>query len=182
MFDEKTGRQIFRLNEDFIRDHIDELVQLEDCVPLIVFKRYGAAERRDNFLKSKNMFDIIHNMDQLVYEKCNYYEDTVKAVNSVLIEWLNLYPEFEGIIADESVINYQNMKNNNDFIEFIDLLYDVELPSEKEDVEFSRFEYNHDEFIIKDDSNSKYPNFNKMDEILDLYPNCLLGDYLAYIF
>ena len=73
------------------------------------------------------------------------------------------------------------MKTSNSFISFLDLLYDVELPSEKEEIDFSKFDYDHDRINIKDDSRIKYPNFKQMSHFLDDYPNTLLADYLAYL-
>ena len=171
---------MIKVNTIFIREHIDELIQLEDYVP-ISFVEFDKQHERDDFLRSKNLLTTLYEMNELIRQKSNHYEDPVKAYNSVLIEWLDCHPEFEGIISKESVVDYQNMKNNNDFISFIDLLYDVGLPSEKEEIDFSRFDYNHDKISIKDDSGIKYPNFKEMGEILDKYQDTLLGDYLAYL-
>ena len=171
---------ILKLDSHFIIEHIDELIKLEDYVPF-TFVEFDKQNERDDFLKSKNLLQDIQEMDQLVRQKCEHYEDTEKAVNSVLIEWLNEHPEFESIIAKESVVDYQNMKMDNEYIEFIDLLYDVELPSENEEVDFSKFDYDHEKVSIKDDSSIKYPNFKEMAQFLDEYPNTLLADYLAYL-
>lgn len=171
---------MLQLSGFFIAEHVDELVKLEDYVP-ISFTEYAKGHERVEFLRSKNLLSTMHEMDELVRQKCNHYEDSVKAYDSVLIEWLSCHPEFEGIIAAESIVDYANMKNSNSFISFLDLLYDVELPSEKEEIDFSKFDYDHDRINIKDDSRIKYPNFKQMSHFLDDYPNTLLADYLAYL-
>ena len=101
----------------FIREHIDELVELEDYVP-VSFVPYDRQHERDKFLNSKKLLRTMREMDKLVSLKCNHHEDSVKAYDSVLIEWLDVHPEFEGIIAKESFDDYQDMKNNNEFISF----------------------------------------------------------------
>ena len=164
------------LNGLFISEHIDELVELEDYVP-VSFVQYDKQHERDDFLKSKNLLKTIQNMNDLVRQKCNHYEDSVKAFNSLLIEWLDVHPEFEGIIAKESFDDYRNMKNNNEFISFVDLLY-VKLPSEG--ISEKRRRYSED-MIIKDDFSMKLPNFNGMQEAYDKYPHTLLASYLAYL-
>ena len=73
------------------------------------------------------------------------------------------------------------MKNNDEFIEFIDLLYDVEVPSEKVKEVINKFEGIDGSISVKDDSGIKYPDFNMKKKFLDKYPNTLLGDYLAYL-
>lgn len=171
---------ILKLDSHFIIEHMDELIKLEDYVPF-PFIEFDKQNERDDFLKSKNLLNDIQEMAQIIRQKCEHYEDTEKAVNSVLIEWLDCHPEFEGIIASESVDDYQNMKNNNDYVDFNDLLDFVEIPSENLSEEINKFE-GIDEFIsVKDDSNIKYPNFNEMKKCFDKYPNTLLACYLAYL-
>ncbi len=160
----------------FIREHIDELVELEDYVP-VSFVPYDRQHERDEFLRSKNLLNTIQNMNELVRQKCNFCDDEIKAYNSLLIEWLDVHPEFEGIIAKESFDDYQDMKNNNEFISFVDLLY-VRLPSEG--FAKKRREYSGDR-SIKDDSSIELPNFDGMQEAYDKYPNTLLACYLAYL-
>ena len=106
------------------------MVEVVDYVPFS-FADFGVQDKRDEFLKSKNLLTTMQEMDALIKEKCEYYDDSVKAYNSVIIEWLDRHPEFESVIDKDSSIEYQNMENNDEFIKFIDLLYDVELPSEK---------------------------------------------------
>ncbi len=159
------------LNHQFIEDHIEELIKLEDYVPFS-FADYGVQDKRDEFLKSKNLLTTIQEMDALIKKKCEYYDDSIKAYNGVLIEWINYHDEFKGIID----INF-NIKNNDEFIKFIDLLYDVELPSEKK----VRVRPQNKGLLIRDDSSIQLPNFKKMDEIFEKYPNKLLADYLAYL-
>jgi hypothetical protein len=170
-------QQIFILNNVFISKHISELIELEDYVP-ISFEEYDAQQERDDFLKSKNLLSTIQEMDQLIRQKCQAYENPVKAWDSVLIEWVDCHPEFEGIISEVSFEDYQRMKNNNDFIDFIDLL-EVEILSEEKD-EPNILEYSED-FIIKDDSSIKLPDFNVMRKIYDKYPSTLLANYLSYL-
>lgn len=171
--------ELLEINPRFIEEHIEELIKIEDYVP-ISFKSYNAQGKRDDFLKSKKLLQTIMEMHELVRQKCNHAEDSIKAYNSVLIEWLNCHPEFEGILTKESFIEYQNIKNNNEFLDFIDILYDIELPSEKVNDVINKFEGIDESISIKDDSNIKYPNFNMKKKFLDEYPNTLLGDYLAY--
>ena len=171
---------LLEINSRFIEDHIEELIEIDDYVP-ISFKSYNAQEKRDDFLRSKQLLQTIYEMDELVRQKCNHSEDSVKAYNSVLIEWLGCHPEFEGIIYKDSFIDYNNMKSDNEFIEFIDLLYDIEVSSEKVKEVINKFEGIDDSILVKDDSNIKYPNFNKMGSYYDMFPNTLLADYLAYL-
>lgn len=158
----------FSLNNFFIIDHLDDLIQLVDYVPFS-FVEFGAQDKRDDFLRSKNLLGTMQEMDQLITAKCEYYEDTAKAWNSVIIEWLIEHPEFEGIMAEESFEDFRNMKENETFIDFVDLLHDVKLPSEK------------DRIIVEDTSSIRYPNFKKMGELMNKYPATLLGVYLAYL-
>ena len=169
-------KQLFILNDLFISEHIDELVQLVDYVP-ISFEGYGAQQERDDFLRFKNLLTTIQEMDQLIHQKCQAYEDPIKARNSVLIEWLDCHPEFEGIIAEESFEDYQKMKINND-LEVIDLLYNVEIPSEKNDEIKPSLD---DNLYVKDDSSIQLPDFKKKREIFDKYPATLLACYLSYL-
>ena len=87
--------------------------------------------KKDEFLKSKKILTAIQEMDKLINQKCEYYDDSIKAYNSVYIEWLDRHPEFESIINKDSSLEYQNMKYHKWFIEFNDLLYSVKLPSKK---------------------------------------------------
>ena len=89
---------ILEINYQFILDHIQELINLEDWVP-VSFVNYDMHHERDEFLNSKNLLTSMQEMNELVHQKCNYAEDSVKAYNSVLIEWLNCHPEFEGILS-----------------------------------------------------------------------------------
>lgn len=158
----------FRLNNFFIIDHLDDLIELEDYVPFS-FVEYGAQDKRDDFLRSKNLLSTMQEMNQLITAKCEYYEDTAKAWNSLIIEWLDCHPEFEGIISERSFDNYQNMKNSGELLDYVDLLFDVELPSEK------------DRFAVEDTSSIRLPDFKKKDRIHERYPNTLLASYLSYL-
>ena len=158
----------FELDDSFITEHLEELIHLVDYVPFS-FAKYNSEKERDEFLKSENLLSKMQDMDHLINAKCNYYEDSIEARNSVIIEWLDCHPEFEGVISNESSQQYQNMKNHNEFLDFIDFLYDVQLPSEK------------DKFVLEDTSSIKYPDFNKMKECFDKYPNTLLSCYLSYL-
>lgn len=172
---------MIKLNTQFIIEHMDELIHLEDYLPFSLVQ-YDKHHEREDFLKSKQLLTTMQEMDNLIRQKCEHAEDSDKAYDSVLIEWLDCHPEFEGIIAKESITDYLNMKNSDEFNgAFIDLLYDVELPSEKDDVDWSRFDYNHDKISIKDDSGIKYPNFKKKQEIFHEYGATLLACYLSYL-
>lgn len=172
---------MLRLNNFFIREHIDELVELEDYVP-VSFVPYDKQHDRDKFLKSKKLLRTMREMDELVRLKCNHHEDSVKAYDSVLIEWLDLHPEFEDIISDESFEDYKNMKSNNDFIEFIDLL-DVGLSPgfNIEKIRLGERNISIEDMSIKEDSGLRLPDFDKIDKIYEDYPNTLLADYLSYL-
>lgn len=172
--------KLLEINPRFIEDHIEELIKIEDYAP-VSFKSYGAQDKRVEFLNSKTLLPTIMEMHELVRQKCNHAEDSVKAYNSVLIEWLNCHPEFEGILTKESFIEYQNMKNNKDYIDFNDLLDFVELPSENMNEITNKFDGIDESLSIKDDSNIKYPNFNEMKKCFDKYPNTLLACYLSYL-
>ena len=172
--------KLLEINPRFIEDHIEELIKIEDYAP-VSFKSYGAQDKRVEFLNSKTLLPTIMEMHELVRQKCNHAEDSVKAYNTVLIEWLNCHPEFEGILTKESFIEYQNMKNNKDYIDFNDLLDFVELPSENMNEITNKFDGIDESLSIKDDSNIKYPNFNEMKKCFDKYPNTLLACYLSYL-
>lgn len=166
--------KLLEINPRFIEDHIEELIKIEDYVP-ISFKSYGAQDKRADFLNSKKLLQTIMEMHELVRQKCNHAEDSVKAYNSVLIEWLGCHPQFEYILDKDSFVQYQNIKNNDDFTGcFINLLHDVKLPSEKK----SWVPSNEG---IRDDSSIQLPNFKKKDEIFDEYGATLLACYLSYL-
>lgn len=172
---------MIKLNTHFIIEHMNELIQLEDYIPFSIVQ-YDKHHEREDFLKSKQLLTTIQEMGALIRQKCEHSEDPEKAYDSILIEWLDCHPEFEGIIDYESVVDYQIMKNSDEFTgAFIDLLYDVELPSEKEEIDFSRFDYNHDKITIKDDYSIKYPKFEKKNKIFDEYGATLLACYLSYL-
>lgn len=168
---------ILEMNSQFIHNHMDELIKIEDYVP-ISFKSYNAQEKRADFLKSKKLLQTIYEMDEIVCQKCNHAEDSVKAYNSVLIEWLDCHPEFEGIIARKSLDDYQQLKDHYEDFTFIDLLYDVELPFEEKSGPTYKY---HTDVIYKDDSNRMFPDFNRKKEIYDEYGVSLLAAYLAYL-
>ncbi len=69
------------------------------------------------------------------------------------------------------------MKNQDEFINFIDLLCNVQLPSEKK----VRVRRKNKGILIRDDSSIQLPNFKKIDAIYEKYSNKLLADYLAYL-
>lgn len=172
--------KLLEINPRFIEDYIDELITLEDYAP-ISFIKYDKHNERAEFLRSKNLLNTMHEMDELVRQKCEHAEDSVKAYDSVLIEWLDCHPEFEGILTKESFIEYQNMKNNNESLDFIDILYDIELPSEKVNEVINKIKGIDESISIKDDSNIKYTNFNEKKKCFDKYPNTLLACYLSYL-
>lgn len=169
------SEQIFKLDNSFIMENIGNLIELVDYVPFS-FVDYNAQEERDEFLKSKNLLDTMQEMDHLITAKCEYYEDRVKAFNSVLIGWVICHPNFEGIIARDSYIDYKNMRNSNDFLNFIDLLYDIVLPSEKK-----VWEPPTGDILLRDDSSIQLPNFKEKDIIFDKYGASLLSCYLSYL-
>lgn len=177
MIETLISEGILKLNTIFIGMHIDELVQVEDYVP-ISFSEYDMQSERDDFLKSKNLLSIIQDMKQLINQKCQAYEDSVKALNSVIIEWIDCHPEFEGIISEDSFDVYQSMKNNEEYIDFNDLLDFMELSSEKK--QWAPPKPN-DDYSIKDDSNIQLPNFKEVDDIFDEYSATLLACYLSYL-
>ncbi len=164
----EIDEKYFKLDNSFIIENIDDLIQLVDYVPFS-FGEYDAQDKRDEFLRSKNLLSTMQEMNQLITAKCEYYEDPVKAYNSILIEWLDCHPEFEGIISNESLTDYQNMKNSDGLLDYVDLLYYVELPSEK------------DRFSVEDTSSIRLPNFKKKKECYDKYPGTMLSCYLSYL-
>ena len=89
--------KLFELNHQFIEDHIEELIKIEDYVPFS-FADYGVQDKRDEFLKSKKLLTTIQEMDSLINQKCEYYKEPVKAYNGVLIRWIDYHEEFKGII------------------------------------------------------------------------------------
>ena len=127
--------KIFNLNKNFILNNINQLIQLVDYVPLD-FKIYGFEKERDDFLESKGLLKTIREMDELLNEKCKHYKNPILAHNRIMIEWLNFHPEFEQIISDESYEMYQNIKNNENILSFLDLLY-IKVPyrQKKENIE-----------------------------------------------
>lgn len=170
--------KVFQFDVDFIQNNIDGLITLEDYVPLD-FKDYGKQAERDAFLKPKHLLILLQKMHKLILEKCKYSDDQVYAWNSVLVEWLDYHPEFEGIIAADSIVDYQNMKNSAQSMTFVDLLY-VEIPSEN--IEYDDInDYDFDNYSVKDDSHIRLPDFNKKQEYYDKYPSTLIAPYLAYL-
>ena len=127
--------KVIQFDSNFIINHMDELIHLEDYVPEVSFIVYEKQNERDDFLKSKNLLTTIQEMDYVLNEKCKHYKNPIRAHDTIIIEWLDCHPEFEGIIAKESWEYYQQMKNNNTFIEFVDLLSSVKLPFEKKSVD-----------------------------------------------
>ena len=167
-----SSEQIFKLDNSFIMENMDDLIELVDYVPFS-FADYNAQEERDEFLKSKNLLATIQEMDQLITAKIGYYEDPVKAYNSLIIEWINYHQEFEGIISEESFDNYMIMINKEDFI---DLLLDVKLPSEKKVWEPPK-----NRSSLRNDSSIQLPDFKKVDTIYEKYGASLLSCYLSYV-
>ncbi len=170
--------KVLQFDSQFINEHIDDLIHLEDYVPEVSFIVYDKQIERDDFLKSKNLLETIQEMDQVLDEKCKHSKNPIHARDSIIIEWLDIHPEFEGIITSESWADYQRMKNNNEFIEFIDLLSKVKLPSEVKPM--PKYTYR-DDVIHKDDSNRMFPDFKKMNETYDNYGASLLAAYLSYL-
>ena len=153
--------KVLQFDSQFIVDHMDELIHLEDYVPEVSFIVYDKQNERDDFLKSKNLLETMHEMDQVLDEMCKHSKNPIRARYSIIIEWLDCHQELEGIISMESWETYQQLKNNNDFIEFIDLLSQVKLPSEVKPL--PNYTYRED-VIPKDDSNRMFPDFKKMNE------------------
>ena len=178
---------LFKFDENFIKNNLENWILLEDYLPFDINKYesldfpeegWTAQDDRESYLGEE--FKIHKKMEDLIKEKCIYYEDRVKAFNSVIIEWLDCHPEFEGIIAKESFNKYQQIKNNKDYIEFIDLLDFVKVPSEKDNNPKNK-NVNSDKWIHKDDSSIRLPDFKKIDEIHDEYGATLLACYLSYL-
>lgn len=159
----------------FIAEHIDELVTIEDYVP-VSFVQYDKHHERCDFLRSKNLLTTMRQMDELVRQKCNHADDSVEAYNSVLIEWLVCHPEFEGILTSESRVKFYDLKNTSNRFKFIDLLYDVQLPSEKKE-----WKSPGENISIRDDSTIQLPDFKEKDKIHDKYGLTLLSCYLSYL-
>lgn len=160
--------KLLKFDSQFIISNMDALIHLVDYVPLS-FVQYDMQGERDEFLKSQDLLSTIRNMEQLIDAKCDHYENPTFARNCVVVEWLDCHPEFEGIISEESSVDYNNLKQNENFMDFIDFLHDIKLPSEK------------DRILIEDTSSIKYPNFEEMRRSMCKYPSTLLGDYLAYL-
>ena len=136
---------------------------------------------RDEFLESYEgdyLLKTMCEMDMVVYQKCFNSPNPIKAVNSVITEWLVRHPEFEEIIAKESRREYLQMKNNEDFIGFVALLHDVELVWEN--TPKPKFGH-HEKIIYKDDSHRMFPDFEKIDDIYEKYGSSLLAAYLSYL-
>lgn len=168
--------KIFDLDKQFILGNIDQLIELEDYVPFD-FREYGFQSERDKFLESKRLLKTMREMDKLVQQKCNHAENSVKAHNSVLIEWLDFHPEFEDMISVESQRDYQYLKQNKRYIGFIEFLYSVKLPSEN----IPKKRKSPSRLGFRDDSAIQLPDFDKIQEIYLTYPNTLLADYLSYL-
>ena len=169
--------KVIQFNPQFIESHMNELIHLEDYVPEVSFIVYDKQHERDKFLKSKNLLKTIREMDQVLDEKCKHSQNPIMARDTIIIEWLDWHPEFEGIIAKESWEKYQQLKNNDEFT-FTDLLFDMKLPSEVKPL--PKYTYR-DDVIHKDDSNRMFPDFKKMNEVYDKYGASLLAAYLAYL-
>lgn len=164
--------KLLQFDSQFIISNMDALIHLVDYVPLS-FVQYDMQGERDEFLKSQDLLSTIRDMWQLIDAKCSHYEDPIFAWNCVVVEWLDCHPEFEGILSEESSVDYQDIKNNDDFLSFLDLLYDVELPSEKKEWEPSN------EISIRDDSSIRFPDFKKIDDAFEKYGDSLLSCYLS---
>ena len=169
--------KVLQFDRQFIKEHIDEFVQLEDYVPEVPFIVYDKQNERDEFLKSKNLLTTIREMDQILDEKCKHSKNPVRSRDIIIIEWLDCHPEFEEIIAKESLEHYQHMKAIYEEFTFINLLYRIEVPSEKKSEPL--FKYRED-VSFKDDSHSRFPDFKKKDKIYEQYGSSLLAMYLSY--
>lgn len=168
--------KVLQFDFHFIIDHMDELIHLEDYVPEVSFIVYDKQHERDKFLKSKNLLKTIRVMDQVLDEKCKHSKNPIMARDTIIIEWLDCHPEFEGIIAKESWEQYQQIKAIYEEFTFFDLLYDVELSSEKKVWVPPKGDGS-----LRDDSSIQLPDFNKKDTIFDKYGVSLLACYLSYI-
>lgn len=168
--------KVIQFNPQFIESHMNELIHLEDYVPEVSFIVYDKHHERDKFLKSKNLLETIKEMDQVLDEKCKHSKSPIMARDTIIIEWLDCHPEFEGIIAKESWEQYQQIKAIYEEFTFFDLLYDVELSSEKKVWVPPKGDGS-----LRDDSSIQLPDFNKKDTIFDKYGVSLLACYLSYI-
>ena len=168
--------KVLQFNSQFINEHMDELIHLEDYVPEVSFIVYDKQIERDDFLKSKNLLETMHEMDQVLDEMCKHSKNPIRARYSIIIEWLDCHQELEGIISMESWETYQQLKNNNDFIEFIDLLSQFKFASEEQII--AKYEYRED-IIHKDDSDRMFPDLKKIDAIFNKYGASLLACYLS---
>ena len=170
--------KVLQFDPQFIIDHIDDLVQLEDYVPEVSFIVYDKHHERDDFLRSKNLLKTMRDMEYLLNEKCKHSKNPIRARDTIIMEWLVCHSEFKGIIARESLDKYQQLKGHYEDFTFIDLLYDVELPFEEKSG--PTYEY-HEDVIYKDDSNRMFPDFNRKKEIYEKYGASLLACYLSYL-
>lgn len=175
---------LFKFNEDFIKNNLENWILLEDYLPFDISKYesldfseegWTAQDDRESYLGEQ--FKIYKEMNDIILQKCIAYEDRIKAFNSVVIEWVDCHPEFEGIISKESIQEYHNMKNNNEFIPFNDLLDFVKLPSESNDNQINLPK----DHYTKDDSSIRLPNFKAIDKIFNKYGASLLSCYLSYL-
>ena len=166
--------KVIQFNPQFIESHMNELIHLEDYVPEVSFIVYDKQHERDKFLKSKNLLKTIREMDQVLDEKCKHSKNPIMARDTIIIEWLDCHPEFEGIIAKESGEQYQQRKSHYEEFTFIDLLSSIELPSEKKVWVSPKGDGS-----LRDDSSIQLPNFKKIDEIFDRYGASLLACYLS---
>ena len=170
---------IFKFDITFIKLHLDELINLVDYIPFLdsnwlkIELEWDKSER-ENFLKSQGLYNDILDMDELLLHKCFTYDDSVKAINSILIEWINMHPEFERIISKHSFSEYQNIKTNKNFLDFLDLLYEIKLPSEKK-VWIPQSDNN-----LRDDSTLQF-NLEDIEWISDEYGYTLISDYFTYL-
>ena len=64
--------KVLQFDPQFVKKHMDELIHLKDYVPEVSFIDYDKHDEREEFLKSKNLLKTIHEMDQLLTEKCKY--------------------------------------------------------------------------------------------------------------
>ena len=171
---------IFRLDYEFIESHSHELINLTDYIPFIdsewLFLDFELKnnQERKNFLKSQNLLDDINEMDELLQQKCFTYDDSVKAINSILIEWINMHPEFERIISKHSFSEYQNIKTNKNFLDFLDLLYEIKKKKKKK-VWIPQSDNN-----LRDDSTLQF-NLEDIEWISDEYGYTLISDYFTYL-
>ena len=114
--------KVIQFDSNFIINHMDELIHLEDYVPEVSFIVYEKQNEHDDFLKSKNLLTTIQEMDYVLNEKCKHYKNPIRAHDTIIIELLDCHPEFEGIIAKESLEQYQKLKQVYEDFTFINLL------------------------------------------------------------